>query len=493
MFKRILLLAIFLSFAYASTLLAAVPPLMNYQGILTNASGSPLVSTSRSVQFTIYDAAVAGAVQWAETLTVNTDASGRFNKILGQVHPLTDAVFSGTDRYLGLTVASDPELSPRTQIVSVGYANRVGTVDGATGGTITGDVTLNSTLTADNVVAGDATTPGTALAQNGNGTTGVTVTGSGAGGSILLQDEAAAWTHYLTPGFFGDGGSFVVYGDQTFSTGAQIDGDYTGGNDPSFFMVGAGSGQYAQINLSTTGDASVSLPADGISAPEILDEPGIAANNNGSVFVLGGTMTDLLTVSIPIPAPGYVVVEGKCYVQLGGAATFNYAFVQIDQTAGGGAVFPYYARAGSSGLPNASSYFWPVYVTRIYYFAVAGTYTFRMEGETSNGGGGAFAQSWDHIMTATYYPTAYGGVVTAVAADQAGQFEQATAIPSRETPGITKVASTEQMYQVDLRELELKAAKTRAEAEKAQRELLQAQMKLQKEKIQALQPKLERK
>ena len=138
MLKRILLLAIFLLFAYASTLLAAVPALMNYQGILTNASGNPLVSTSRTVQFTIYDAAVAGAVQWAETLTVNTDASGRFNTILGQVHPLTDVVFSSTDRYLGLTVATDPELAPRTQIVSVGYANRVSTVDGATGGIITG-------------------------------------------------------------------------------------------------------------------------------------------------------------------------------------------------------------------------------------------------------------------------------------------------------------------------------------------------------------------
>ncbi|MCI0526533.1 MAG: hypothetical protein L0Y56_03650, partial [Nitrospira sp.] len=332
------------------------------------------------------------------------------------MHPLTDAVFSATDRYLGLAVASDPELMPRSRIVSVGYANRVSTVDGATGGVITGDVTLNSTLTADNVVAGDATTPGTVLAENGNGTTGVTVTGSGAGGTILLQDEASAWTHYLAPGFYGDGGLLVVYGDQTFTTGVQIDGDYVGGtNNPRFFMLGAGSGQTAQIDLSTTGDASVSLPANAISAPEILDEPGIAANNNASGIALGGTMTDLVTVTINIPAPGYVVVNGKCYVITGGAATTNYVYVQIDQTAGGSTVFPYYTQAGSGTLPNASNWYWPMYVTRTYYFAVAGTYAFRMEGMTLNGGGGAAAFSYDHMMTATYYPTAYGGVITAVA------------------------------------------------------------------------------
>ncbi len=491
MLKRILLVAILSSFVFASTLWAAVPALMNYQGILTNASGNPLISTSRSVQFTIYDAAVAGAVQWAETLTVNTDASGRFNTILGKVHPLTDAVFSGTDRFLGLTIASDPELSPRTQIVSVGYANRVSTVDGATGGTITGDVTLNSTLTADNVVAGDATTAGTIRMTNGNGTNGMDALGTVSGGSVYLYDEAGNYTHWIYP-YGGPGeGSMILLGEPTLSYGIGLHGDPFGTDNPLVLLFGVSNSTV--FDMSATGDATVSLPGSAVSSPEILDEPGVAANNNGSIIALGATMIDLLTVTITIPAPGYVVVNGKCYVRTGGAATFNYAYVQIDQTAGGGAVFPYYALAGSSGLPNASDYFWPMYVTRTYYFGVAGTYTFRMEGETVNGGGGASAASWDHIMTATYYPTAYGGVVTAVAADQAGQFEQATPVPSRETPGMTKVASTEQMYQVDLRELELKVAKTRAEAEKAQRELLQAQMKLQKDKIQALHPKQQQK
>jgi len=494
MLKRILLLAIFLLFAFASTLLAAVPALMNYQGILTNASGNPLISTSRTVKFHIYDDPNAGAIQWAETLTVNTDASGRFNTILGQVHPLTDAVFSGTDRYLGLTVASDPELSPRTQIVSVGYANRVSTVDGATGGTITGDVTLQSTLTADNVVAGDATTAGTVLAQNGNGTTGATVSGSGAGGSILVQDEASAYTHYLAPGFYGDGGSIVAYGDQTFTSGVEIDGDGNGSDDPWLFMLG--SSQIAQINLGNTGDASVSFPDSAISSGEMLNEPGITADHviGFTDLVSAAAMVDLVTTTITIPAAGYIVVRGWCYLVAFGTTSTNDAIVQIDETAGGSITVPYFTAGGEEEHGSSTAvYFEPMSVERIFSKA-AGTWTFRLEAQTNGttGAGGTTRIGYPHI-TATYFPTSYGSVTTFVSQNEATQFEKSIQVEPVGVTGTDAPQVTELIYQVDLRELELKAAKARAESEKAQRELLQAQMKLQQEKIQALKPKLERK
>ena len=43
----------------------------------------------------------------------------------------------------------DPEMPPRAQLVSVAYAFRPGTVAGATGGTITGDVAIQSDLDVD--------------------------------------------------------------------------------------------------------------------------------------------------------------------------------------------------------------------------------------------------------------------------------------------------------------------------------------------------------
>ncbi len=482
MLKRILLLAIFLSFAYASTLLAAVPALMNYQGILTNGSGSPLVSTSRSVQFTIYDAAVAGAVQWAETLTVNTDASGRFNTILGQVHPLTDGVFSGTDRYLGLTVASDPELAPRSRIVSVGYANRVSTVDGATGGTITGNVTLNSTLTADVIEAGDATTAGTVLAQNGNGTTGATMTGNGDGGRILLQDETSAWTHYLTPGFFGDGGSLVVYGDQTFSSGVEIDGDASGTDDPQFFMLG--SSQTAVIDLGSTGNASVSLPADGISSPEILDEPGVAGNSFDG-FAPGVSIAPMLSRTITSPAAGYVLAVASCEwdgFHTAGTTSHNWAGLSSSSsTIPGDQELQVFI---SSALPSAE---YLEQLASVEIFPVpAGAFTVYYNCVHLTGATGAF---YDINLELVYLPTTYGTVLASAQADlpvtastgTPNQVVAATPTVSSETERVQSMADNNARIEKELATM------------KAQLEKLQAQFKEQAEKGRLGAPKLEQK
>ena len=50
------------------------------------------------------------------------------------------SIINQTELWLGTTVGADAEMTPRTRIVSVGYSYRVGTVDGARGGAILGDV-----------------------------------------------------------------------------------------------------------------------------------------------------------------------------------------------------------------------------------------------------------------------------------------------------------------------------------------------------------------
>jgi hypothetical protein len=45
------------------------------------------------------------------------------------VTPLPANLFSGADRYLGIKVGSDPEMTPRQRVTSVGYALRAGFVD----------------------------------------------------------------------------------------------------------------------------------------------------------------------------------------------------------------------------------------------------------------------------------------------------------------------------------------------------------------------------
>ena len=105
----------------------AVPNLLQYQGRVTDAAGTPL-NGSQSVVFSIYAAASGGSALWSETQTV-TVANGLFNVALGSVTALPADLFDGSARYLGVKVGADAEMTPRQAINSVGYAQRAGAVD----------------------------------------------------------------------------------------------------------------------------------------------------------------------------------------------------------------------------------------------------------------------------------------------------------------------------------------------------------------------------
>ncbi len=130
---------------------AAVPTAINFQGRLTTPAGVPVADGSYSVTFTVYDAFSGGTSTWTETQSVTT-SDGLFAVLLGTVSPITDTVFNSTTRYLGLKVGIGPELTPRTRLVSVPFADRVSTVDGSSGGSIGGNLNLdNSTTTTGNI------------------------------------------------------------------------------------------------------------------------------------------------------------------------------------------------------------------------------------------------------------------------------------------------------------------------------------------------------
>jgi len=55
---------------------------------------------------------------------------------------------------LGIQIGSDPEISPRTRLVTVPWAHRVSTVDGASGGLISGDLEATGAIVAGDVSGG---------------------------------------------------------------------------------------------------------------------------------------------------------------------------------------------------------------------------------------------------------------------------------------------------------------------------------------------------
>lgn len=137
-FAKMFLIAV-VCFVLCNSSFAAVPTLINFQGRLTDSLGNPQDS-SYSITFKIYDAPSGGNIVWQETQLSITVTRGIFNVLLGSVTPITDSIFNDTSRWLTFVVGAEPEITPRARLSSSPYAFRVNTVDGASGGTIVGDI-----------------------------------------------------------------------------------------------------------------------------------------------------------------------------------------------------------------------------------------------------------------------------------------------------------------------------------------------------------------
>lgn len=122
----------------------SVPSILHYQGVLTDGGGTP-ITTNTSVTFTLWNQPTLGSIRWQEVRSITPDSEGRFAILLGQAVPLHDSVFKFPPLYLGVQVAADPELSPRSLLASNAFAFRISTVDGATGGSISGNTEVLAT------------------------------------------------------------------------------------------------------------------------------------------------------------------------------------------------------------------------------------------------------------------------------------------------------------------------------------------------------------
>ena len=145
-----------LMLALASAALA-IPLQINYQGKLADTGGAPL-DTTVAMTFTVYTQSSGGTALWSETHPAVSVVDGIFTAKLGSVTVLDDFFINPV--WLGVTVGGDSELSPREQFSSVAHAYRVGTVDGANGGTITGNVvgTAKGTFGSQSDASGVAAT-----------------------------------------------------------------------------------------------------------------------------------------------------------------------------------------------------------------------------------------------------------------------------------------------------------------------------------------------
>ena len=151
MYGKILLTTVcFLLFAI--NISAEVPKVINYQGYLTDDSGNPVAGESYLVKFIIYDAVSAGTEIWNSGYQPITTTSSLFTYQLGSNVAFPNGIFSDTNRYLGITIGTDTEMSPRIKMSSIAYAYHSLQADSANIALTISDGIVTSIKLADNAI-----------------------------------------------------------------------------------------------------------------------------------------------------------------------------------------------------------------------------------------------------------------------------------------------------------------------------------------------------
>ncbi|MFH2036655.1 MAG: hypothetical protein ABIJ45_09655 [Candidatus Zixiibacteriota bacterium] len=252
-FQNCSFLILVLVIILASASWGEVPKIINYQGRLTTNLGAPL-DTTVSIIFAIYDDSTGGNMKWSETQGAVVVTDGIFNVLLGSSTQIMDTVFNNENRYLGIQIGTDPEISPRTRIVSVGYALHAKTTDTADvclsaagdGGWTDNGSTVNLTTETDQVVVGPMTPTTPSLKMD--------IRGHGGASSPMLRlyfnttypsdltypaFEVYSGAYNYTPISILGGGSIYQYSSSKSTEATQITNKISAGlSDPTFFNGG---------------------------------------------------------------------------------------------------------------------------------------------------------------------------------------------------------------------------------------------------------------
>ena len=145
---------------------------VSYQGRLADSGGLPITG-KQNMEFRLYDAPTGGVPLWTEMWTGGNavDVSdGLFNVMLGSMDNTLASAIQGYDElYLGITVGTDSEMSPRVQLGSVPFSMQAMTVpDGAiTSAKLADDAVTSSKITSGAVGSSE-------IASSAVGTTEIT-------------------------------------------------------------------------------------------------------------------------------------------------------------------------------------------------------------------------------------------------------------------------------------------------------------------------------
>jgi hypothetical protein len=270
---------------------ASFNPEINYQGKLANSSNIAVADGQYPIIFSLYSAASGGSAVWTETdygANQVTVKNGLFSIMLGSTTPFTGIDFNQT-YYLGVTVASDTEMTPRKIIGAVPAAFYSATSTYATNsGTSTISLSAN---TLQNLTPGQFFRSDIANSTS-SATTSLSITQTGAGkiaeffGSALQSVLAL-----LSNGNVGIGSS-------TPSTALVVNGTATVGNLVSTTTATSTFGGGITANCFSTGSGCLSSGTNYFSnsgATTTLNTGSILTATNGTFGAINSTSSASIT------------------------------------------------------------------------------------------------------------------------------------------------------------------------------------------------------
>lgn len=324
---------------------AAVPNSVSYQGRLTTASNTPVADGPYLVKFVIYNAAAGGTALWDAGFQTVTTVDGLFTVQLGAspMPILPTNLFSDTLRFLGITVGTDPELTPRSRLITVPYAFQSRRADSADAAdkvawtNVTG-IPAGFADGTDNDAGGDISgvTAGTGL--TGGGTSGGVTLNVATGGitSSLIQDGGVANVDLagsIDPTKVSGtavtlSGSQTITGSKTFDGGTTVFGDSTMRVDGNGVRIGDATAPSSGLLLSMDRQYATTFSRTGID---------LNLQNSSNASLVG------------------VDLEIGSTSDAGGPRYGVYCNVN-NALASAGLLYGVYARAGSSSKTAGNSY-----------------------------------------------------------------------------------------------------------------------------------------
>ena len=125
-FGTITIVLLAVAFMLSANVNADVPQQITYQGVLSDSTGAAVPDAPYLIKFIIWDdptATGAGNEKWNSGFQTVNPVGGLFSYDLGSNVALPDDLFAtDTSRWLGITVGTDPEMSPRTKLNSEAYS-----------------------------------------------------------------------------------------------------------------------------------------------------------------------------------------------------------------------------------------------------------------------------------------------------------------------------------------------------------------------------------